>query len=204
MDRPGGQGTGGTKVEAASGKSRKHWAFLPPVRPNSPPVVHAENWVHTPIDQFILARLESRRTPSVSGKRTAKTLLTASQPRFNRALPPTAGPSSTALLDRTGHRGLRGGQVRAPGSPSPHYGRAAGAGTGSTPPAIADSKWLQTPDAPAFRSGSTRRTGSSTHLNRDMPFEPVRDRAAGRRFYCRERHLSSESPPASHAQQHVQ
>ena len=35
----------------------KHWAFLPPVRPG-PPVVRDAGWVRTPIDRFILARLE--------------------------------------------------------------------------------------------------------------------------------------------------
>jgi hypothetical protein len=35
----------------------KHWAFLPPTRP-VPPQVNDPGWVRTPIDRFILARLE--------------------------------------------------------------------------------------------------------------------------------------------------
>ena len=35
----------------------KHWAFLPPTRPE-PPTVSEPGWVRTPIDRFILARLE--------------------------------------------------------------------------------------------------------------------------------------------------
>jgi hypothetical protein len=36
----------------------KHWAFIPPVRPSLPPVKNAR-WVRTPIDRFVLAKLES-------------------------------------------------------------------------------------------------------------------------------------------------
>jgi mono/diheme cytochrome c family protein len=35
-----------------------HWAFVPPLRPE-PPAVADASWVRNPIDQFILARLES-------------------------------------------------------------------------------------------------------------------------------------------------
>ena len=38
---------------------RNHWAFQPLSRPELPPVKRA-SWVRTPIDQFVLARLESR------------------------------------------------------------------------------------------------------------------------------------------------
>ena len=34
-----------------------HWAFIPPVRPEIPPV-HNQSWVRNPIDAFVLARLE--------------------------------------------------------------------------------------------------------------------------------------------------
>ncbi len=42
---------------AQGGKYAKHWAFVPPVRPNLPPVKNAA-WVRNPVDRFILARLE--------------------------------------------------------------------------------------------------------------------------------------------------
>jgi Protein of unknown function (DUF1553)/Protein of unknown function (DUF1549)/Concanavalin A-like lectin/glucanases superfamily/Planctomycete cytochrome C len=42
---------------AEGGKWEKHWAFLPPARPE-PPAVTDAGWSRTPIDRFILARLE--------------------------------------------------------------------------------------------------------------------------------------------------
>ncbi len=43
---------------AADGaKIQKHWAFIPPVRPDLPPV-GAKSWPRNPIDTFVLARLE--------------------------------------------------------------------------------------------------------------------------------------------------
>ncbi|HEX3151006.1 MAG TPA: DUF1553 domain-containing protein [Gemmataceae bacterium] len=42
---------------AEGAKWEKHWAFVPPVRPEPPGVANAA-WVRTPIDRFILARLE--------------------------------------------------------------------------------------------------------------------------------------------------
>ncbi len=41
-----------------SGKARGHWAFRPPVRP-AVPAVRMRDWARTPIDRFILARLEA-------------------------------------------------------------------------------------------------------------------------------------------------
>jgi len=37
---------------------QEHWAFVPPA-PQTPPAVKLESWVRTPIDRFILAKLES-------------------------------------------------------------------------------------------------------------------------------------------------
>jgi mono/diheme cytochrome c family protein len=41
----------------ATADATKHWAFIAPVRPPLP-AVHNTSWVRTPIDRFILARLE--------------------------------------------------------------------------------------------------------------------------------------------------
>lgn len=46
------------EIEAAIEKN-KHWAFVVPMRPTFPAVKN-ENWTKTPLDRFILARLESR------------------------------------------------------------------------------------------------------------------------------------------------
>src|SRR5262245_52749881 len=43
-------------ADAAQSES-KHWAFIAPVRPPLPEVKNSA-WIETPIDQFILARLE--------------------------------------------------------------------------------------------------------------------------------------------------
>jgi mono/diheme cytochrome c family protein len=55
----------GEKVSA----SKVHWAFVPPQRPALPPVKNA-GWVKTPIDRFVLARLEKEGlTPSPEADR---------------------------------------------------------------------------------------------------------------------------------------
>jgi hypothetical protein len=43
---------------AAGAEYEPHWSFMPPVKPE-PPAVRDEGWVRTPIDRFILARLEA-------------------------------------------------------------------------------------------------------------------------------------------------
>jgi mono/diheme cytochrome c family protein len=47
------------ELSGTSGKARGHWAFRPPVRP-AVPAVRTRDWARTPIDCFILARLEAR------------------------------------------------------------------------------------------------------------------------------------------------
>ncbi len=42
---------------AKSAEVRKHWAYIPPQRPD-PPAVQNQKWVRNPIDRFVLARLE--------------------------------------------------------------------------------------------------------------------------------------------------
>lgn len=53
----------GVESQAASGsnpsESARHWAFIPPERPDLPKVEQT-GWVRNPIDRFILARLEER------------------------------------------------------------------------------------------------------------------------------------------------
>ena len=44
---------------AISARQRAHWAFQP-VRKPAPPVVRNTAWAHTPIDRFILAKLEEK------------------------------------------------------------------------------------------------------------------------------------------------
>src|SRR2546425_87905 len=56
------------QAEPASART-KHWSFVSPVRP-AKPAVKNESWVRNPIDQFVLARLESQGiTPSPEADR---------------------------------------------------------------------------------------------------------------------------------------
>jgi hypothetical protein len=48
------------KKTASIHPSEKHWAWQP-VRPSAPPVVKDTGWVTSPVDAFILARLEEKR-----------------------------------------------------------------------------------------------------------------------------------------------
>src|SRR5262245_52946432 len=68
--------------------ARKHWAFQPITRPAIPAVKNAA-WAQTPVDRFILARLEARgMTPSAPADR--RTLIRRAY--FDLiGLPPTAG-----------------------------------------------------------------------------------------------------------------
>lgn len=45
---------------STSGPTDRHWSFAVPLRAE-PPAVHRVDWVRTPVDRFILARLESEK-----------------------------------------------------------------------------------------------------------------------------------------------
>ena len=71
-----------------------HWAFQPVDRPRLP-VVRERTWSRTPIDRFLLARLEATRTPAApqAGRRVLLRRVT-----FNlTGIPPTAGELQTFL-----------------------------------------------------------------------------------------------------------
>src|SRR5204863_8183073 len=53
-----GAGNGTGNASSRSAAVREHWAFRAPVRPPVPPV-RSEAWPRTPVDHFILTRLES-------------------------------------------------------------------------------------------------------------------------------------------------
>ena len=56
---------------AAGGASRKHWAYVAPRRPD-PPGVRDARWARTPVDRFVLARLEAENLrPSPEADRAA-------------------------------------------------------------------------------------------------------------------------------------
>src|SRR5262245_32695266 len=64
------------KVESLSEKpiraaDKEHWSFQPPKRPTIPTVKQAV-WIHTPVDAFVLAKLEAEGlTPSAPAEKLA-------------------------------------------------------------------------------------------------------------------------------------
>jgi mono/diheme cytochrome c family protein len=94
----------------------KHWAFVAPVRP-TPPAVRNKTWPRNPIDQFILARIESQRlTPSpVADKTTLIRRLSLDL----TGLPPTLKGIDEFLADSSPEADTR--QIERLLA-SPHYG----------------------------------------------------------------------------------
>ena len=167
-------------------RGRNHWAFKAPVRPALPQVKTAA-WVRTPIDAFILARLEKEGlTPSPEAD------------QVDAAPPPQPRPHRPAA-DARGGRRLPRRQPRP--TPTSSWSSAcwrrrttasAGAATGSTPPAT------PTPTA-------TRRTSRApvwfyrdwviNALNRDLPYDQfIIEQIAGDLLPERRRRTRS-SPP---------
>nr|MDQ3349282.1 PSD1 and planctomycete cytochrome C domain-containing protein [Acidobacteriota bacterium] len=66
---PGGEPLFGATATAADAVE-EHWAYVKPARPGLP-AVRTEGWVRTPIDRFVLARLEAEKlAPSPEAART--------------------------------------------------------------------------------------------------------------------------------------
>jgi hypothetical protein len=79
-------------------KWQKHWAFLPPKRPELPQVKHA-GWGRNPIDAFVLERLE-REGLSPSPEATPTTLIRRVTLDLT-GLPPTPAEVDAFLADRS-------------------------------------------------------------------------------------------------------
>ncbi len=90
---PEGVGTAGAALE-----KKKHWAFIAPVRPALPAVKQAA-WVRTPIDAFILARLE--RESLVPSPEAVKTTLLRRVSLDLTGLPPTPEEMRAFLADKS-------------------------------------------------------------------------------------------------------
>jgi hypothetical protein len=83
---------------AAGAEYRDHWAFLPP-SPTLPPKVKPAAWPKTPLDNFILAQLESKKLkPSREADR--RTLIRRVSLDLT-GIPPTPAEVDTFLADRT-------------------------------------------------------------------------------------------------------
>ena len=83
---------------AEGAKWQKHWSFIPPVRPAAPVVKNAA-WVRTPIDGFVLEKLE-REGLKPSAEANRETLLRRVSLDLT-GLPPTPAEIDAFLLDRS-------------------------------------------------------------------------------------------------------
>lgn len=147
-----------------------HWAFVPPTRPSLPAVKH-KSWIRTPIDAFILARLE-REMLNPSQEADKVTLLRRLSLDLI-GLPPTPAEGDEFLADqrpdaydRQVERLLR----------SPHYGERWGR------------HWLDAAryaDSDGYEKDKSRQVWAYRDwvinaLNRDLPYNQfVRDQIAG-------------------------
>ena len=85
-----------SKPQTSFEERKKFWAFQP-VKPQSPPAVKDTKWAHSPIDRFILAKLEEKGIPH--GKPADKmTLAPARHIRFD-------GTSANRAGDQGFYRG---------------------------------------------------------------------------------------------------
>jgi len=85
---------------SSTNPAKKHWAFIPPVRPALPPVKNAR-WVRNPIDRFVLAKLESEglRPSPEADKATLLRRLSLDL----IGLPPTPAEVDAFLKDKSPH-----------------------------------------------------------------------------------------------------
>ena len=82
----------------AGAKWETHWSFVPPVRPELP-AVKQESWARTPIDRFVLAKLE-KESLAPSPEADKATLLR--RVTFDlTGLPPTPGELKSFLADNS-------------------------------------------------------------------------------------------------------
>ena len=103
-------------VGTASAEIKRHWAYIPPKRPEPPKVSNA-SWVGNPIDRFVLARLDKEKlTPSPEADRV--TLLRRLSLDLI-GLPPTLEEVDAFLKDTS--KGAYSKQVERLLA-SPHYG----------------------------------------------------------------------------------
>jgi len=83
---------------AEGAKWQKHWSFIPPVRPPAPAVKNAA-WVRTPVDAFVLQKLEREGLkPSAEANRE---MLIRRVSLDLTGLPPTPAEIDAFLLDRS-------------------------------------------------------------------------------------------------------
>ena len=95
---PGGNGPVARSEEFDFEKRRRHWSFQA-VRPFLPPFVKDVAWPRTPIDRFVLAKLEAKGL-APAGQGELRTLLRRATYDLT-GLPPTPAEIETFLSDRS-------------------------------------------------------------------------------------------------------
>lgn len=84
--------------EAKAAAARKHWAFQP-IRDHAPPTVEGSPWVASPVDAFVLARLEAKKlAPSPPAEK--RTLIRRASFDLT-GLPPSAAEVDAFLADES-------------------------------------------------------------------------------------------------------
>ena len=161
--------------DSKAGAAADHWAFQP-VRAVEPPAVDDRAWVASPIDAFILARLEAKGlAPSPPADR--RTLIR--RVTFDlTGLPPTA-EEVEAFAERRRARRLREG--RSTGCWPRRATASAGAGTGSTWPATPTPRATSSSEERRYPFAYTYRDYVDPRLQRRPALRPVPHRAARRR-----------------------
>ena len=165
--------SGATWPDSAAGEDatiHKHWAFVPPVRPAVPTPANAP-WVKTPVDAFVLARLEKEGLQPAPEADRAVLLRRLSLDLIG--LPPTPAELDAFLADRTPAAYRK--QVERLLA-SPHYGERWGR-LWLDAARYADSNGYEK-DAPRFVWFF--RDWVINSLNRDLPYnEFITDQIAG-------------------------
>jgi len=85
-------------VSPSSAPAKVHWAYVKPLRPELPAVARP-GWVRSPIDRFVLARLESEKL-SPSAEAGKATLLRRATLDLT-GLPPTTEDLDAFMADRS-------------------------------------------------------------------------------------------------------
>ena len=91
------------KLSGLTDKAKQHWAFQP-IKMPSIPVVKNKGWVYTPVDAFILQKLEEKRmspSPGLMDTREGKATLLRRATYDLTGLPPTTEELTAFWADQT-------------------------------------------------------------------------------------------------------
>ena len=151
-------------VKTATDSGAGHWAFAA-LRPVALPTVKNRAWVRSPVDAFVLARLEQEGiAPSAPADR--RTLIRRATLDL-LGIPPTAAEIDAFAADPRPMR-LRGSST---GCWLPRITANGGDGTGSTWPATQTPRAMSSPTERKYPFAYTYRDYVIRSFNADMPFD---------------------------------